>query len=168
MKRVFLIVLTFLWLPCCYPATEQTASSRVPVCKHSQLQSAVGPYGVAMGSQYIEIIFKNASKTACRLSGVLDFELFDSSGVEMPIKVEGNRLVNADGTGADEAVLEPRQRTAITIQSSDGTGLDESIRCATRMRISISAEQRKHPLIAFKTISCGANVNVTGFHSVRE
>jgi hypothetical protein len=121
-----------------------------------------------MGSQYTEIIFKNVSKTACRLSGVLDFEQFDSRSVEMPIKVEGNKLVNADPIGSDEAVLEPRQRTAITIQSSDGTGLVGSIRCATRMRISLSAEQRKHPLIAIKTISCGAEVNVTGFHSVRE
>jgi hypothetical protein len=121
-----------------------------------------------MGSRYTEIIFKNASKTACRLSGVLDFELFDSKGVRMPIKVVGNKLVNADGTGSSEAVLEPSQRTAITIQSSDGTGLDASIGCATRMRISISTEQRTHPLIAFSTISCGSYVNVTGFHSVRE
>jgi uncharacterized protein DUF4232 len=121
-----------------------------------------------MGSQYTEIIFKNASKTACRLSGVLDFELFDSRGVEMPIKVEGNMSVDADGAGSNETVLEPRQRTAITMRSSDGTGYDGSIHCATRMRISVSAEQRKHPLIAFKTISCGAGVNVTGFHSVRE
>jgi hypothetical protein len=121
-----------------------------------------------MGSNYTEIIFQNSSSAACKLTGSLHFEQLDNRGVRIPIKVGRNVAVNMDGAGSPEVMLKPHERTAITIQSANRTGYDESRRCATEIRISTSPQTQGRPLIRLKTTSCAEQINVSGFHPVRD
>ncbi|MBV9033615.1 MAG: DUF4232 domain-containing protein [Acidobacteriaceae bacterium] len=156
---------------CCWPLSvaAQTSVPDAPVCRPGQLHSTGGPGDGAMGSQYTEIIFQNVSSSKCRLTMArLDFQQFDAKGVRMPIQVNKNVAVNMDGSGTPEIILRPQQETAISIQSLNRTGYDESRRCATKMRISLSVAQQRSTLFAFETISCREDISVSGFHVVRE
>lgn len=137
--------------------------SAVPVCRSDQvLATSLGSEG-AMGSQYTGVVFKNRSRTACRLDAHrFSFGQYDAGGRSLPLALRQNVGVNKYGAGTSEVVLAPAQEAALTIMTANRTGYDESRRCATQIRITMF----KRTVLNVATISCGQTVFVTGFHSV--
>lgn len=134
-----------------------------PICQRKQVVATSNGSDGAMGSQYTEVVIANTSAAACRLNmRALRFEQFDPKGHRLPITVEAGAAVNMYGAGLPETVVEPKQRIAFTIRTTNRTGYDESRDCATQMHLTLF----NRPLLNLRTISCDKNVAVTGFHSV--
>jgi Protein of unknown function (DUF4232) len=118
-----------------------------PVCRDYQLKLTSRGGNGAMGSQYTEIAIQNVSTATCHLQANFDLEQFDDRNSRMPIKVTSHTTVNAWGPGLPEITLQPQEQTAITVQTSNRTGYDESRHCASQMHISRSAASRQKPLL---------------------
>lgn len=160
-----------LLTPCIY---AQNRAATAPVCGVDKLASRVGPYGGAMGSQYTELIFKNASNKRCSLDvNKLMFRRMNpkpggtqDKDSHMPTRVFGGEAVNMDGAGSIATVLDPSQETAVTMVTANRTGYDEQRVCATKIRVALSGESK--PLLDFESISCEERIFVSGFHTARQ
>jgi len=105
---------------------------------------------------YTDILFENRSATSCTMNSHFRLEEFDASGVRMPVQVHLNMSGDARGTGAQEVILKPKDKTTVTVETISRGPYDPGHRCATQIRIN-------NRLFRYKTISCSDEVFVSGF-----
>ena len=152
----------------------QSKTATAPACGVDQLASRVGPYGAAMGHQYTELIFKNSSKKRCSLDmATLVFRQMNPNprgtqdkNSQLPTRLFRGQAVNMDGAGSAATVLDPAQETAVTMETANRTGYDQQHVCATKIGVALSGQSK--PLLDFESISCGEQIFVSGFHTVRQ
>lgn len=109
---------------------------------------------------YTDILFENRSAVSCTVNSNFRLDEFDASGARIPVQVHLNMSGDARGNGGQEAILKPKDKTTVTVETISRGPYDPDHRCATQIRIN-------NRLFRYKTISCSEDVFVSGFRDQR-